>query len=146
MQLVDLEKEGINKFDELKEKIGDYVELTSKQANFLVYLLKKYNPQKILELGVSAGGSSLLILDTIKNVENAHLYSIDYLNYWYKDKNKSVGFVVNEKAPNLLDNWTLYSGNLACEFMDKICPDKAYDIDFCFIDTMHMRPGEILGL
>lgn len=144
MQLIDLEKENINKYNELKDKIENFVELTEQEANFLAYLLKKYNPQKILELGVSAGGSSLLILDTIKNVENAHLYSIDYLNYWYKDKNKSVGFVVNEKAPNLLDNWTLYSGNLACEFMDKICPDKAYDIDFCFIDTMHMRPGEIL--
>ena len=144
MQCIDLEKEGINKFEELKEKIGDFVELNSQEANFLAYLLKNYNPKKILELGVSAGGSSLLILDTIKNVENAHLYSIDYLNYWYKDKNKPVGFLVEEKAPELLNKWTLYSGNLACEFMDQICPDKSQDIDFCFIDTRHMRPGEIL--
>ncbi len=144
MQFIDLEKEGINKFEELKDTIDGKMDLSPVQANFIVYLLKKYNSKKILELGVSAGGSSLLILDTIKDFENAHLYSIDYLNYWYKDKNKPVGFVVNEKAPNLLDNWTLYSGNFACEFIDQICPDKAQDIDFCFIDTIHLRPGEIL--
>ncbi|OLA94616.1 MAG: hypothetical protein BHW64_02960 [Candidatus Melainabacteria bacterium LEY3_CP_29_8] len=144
MQLVDLEKESINKFNELQNKIEGFVELTSQQANFLVYLLKQYNPKKILELGVSAGGSSLLILDTIKEFEEAHLYSIDYLDYWYKDKNKSVGFLVEEKAPELLDKWTLKTGGLACEFMEQICPNNAEDIDFCFIDTMHLRPGEIL--
>ena len=144
MQFIDLEKEGINKFEELKDTIDGKMDLSPVQANFIVYLLKKYNSKKILELGVSAGGSSLLILDTIKDFENAHLYSIDYLNYWYKDKNKPVGFLVEEKAPELLNKWTLYSGNFACEFIDQICPDKAQDIDFCFIDTVHMRPGEIL--
>lgn len=144
MQLIDLEKENINKYNELKDKIENFVELTEQEANFLAYLLKKYNPKKILELGVSAGGSSLLILDTIKEVDDVHLYSIDYLNFWYKDKNKSAGFLVEEKAPELLNKWTLKTGGFACEFMDKICPNGENDIDFCFIDTVHMRPGEIL--
>ena len=144
MQIIDLEKENIDKYSELKDKIKGTVELAPSQANFIVYLLKKYNPKKILELGVSAGGSSLLILDTIKDIEDAHLYSIDYVDYWYKDKNKSVGFVVEEKAPELLNKWTLNTGNLACKFMEQICPNNIQDIDFCFIDTMHVRPGEIL--
>lgn len=144
MQTIDIEKDGTNKFDELKDKLDDKMELTAVQANFIVYLLKKYNPKKILELGVSAGGSSLLILDTIKDFEDAHLYSIDYLNYWYKDKNKPAGFLVEEKSPELLNKWTLNTGNFACEFIDQICPNNIQDIDFCFIDTMHLRPGEIL--
>lgn len=145
MQLVDLEKESIDKFNELKSIIDGVISQSPEQVNFLSYLIKKYRPVKVLELGVASGASSIVILSTLKDVlNNYHLYSIDYLSYWYADPNKKTGFLVEEKTPELIDNWTLKTGNFACEFMDQICPNNIQDIDFCFIDTMHMRPGEIL--
>ncbi|UKI41838.1 MAG: hypothetical protein L6V95_02070 [Candidatus Melainabacteria bacterium] len=50
MQFIDLEQEGVNKFEELKDKIDGKMDLTSVQANFIVYLLKKYNSKKFLNL------------------------------------------------------------------------------------------------
>ncbi len=145
MQLIDLEKENINKYNELKPIIDGVISQSCEQVNFLSYLIKKYKPQKVLELGVASGASSIVILNTLKEIlNNYHLYSIDYLSYWYADPNKKTGFLVEEKTPELIDKWTLKTGGLACEFMDKICPNGENDIDFCFIDTMHMRPGEIL--
>lgn len=93
-----------------------------------------------MEIGVSAGGSSAIILNAIKNIEGAKLYSIDYLDNWYKDKDKLIGWAVKEYTPELIDKWMLYTDGLACKFIEKI----GEDIDFCFIDTVHSNPGEIL--
>ena len=58
----------------------------------------------------------------------------------YCDKSKKTGYVVEERIPQLSPKWTLYTGGLACKFIDKI----GTDIDFCLIDTVHRNPGEIL--
>ena len=47
---------------------------------FLYSLIRKFEPKKLLEIGVSAGGSSSLILNAIKELPNSKLYSIDRRN------------------------------------------------------------------
>lgn len=42
--------------------------------------------------------------------------------------------------PELKKNWTLYTNGLVSEFTEQI----GDGIDFCFIDTMHVMPGEII--
>lgn len=42
MEIIDVEKEKIDKYNELRDKIKNNIELAPYEANFLAYLLKKY--------------------------------------------------------------------------------------------------------
>ena len=114
-------------------------EMSYDQRLFLYQFLQEYKPQKVIELGVSAGGSSSLILQTISKW-NGHLYSIDVQEKYYRNPQKDTGFVVKEKYPELQKYWTLYIDENTSQFMDKI----GDNIDLAFIDTAHVNPGEIL--
>lgn len=100
----------------------------------------KLNLKKILELGVSAGGSSAIILNAIKDFDNAKLYSVYYNTKLYYDNSKNTGFIIDEKFSNLKNKWSLYTGGTAAKFMEEI----GGEIDLCLIDTMHVNPGEFL--
>jgi predicted O-methyltransferase YrrM len=123
----------------LNPEYQKYNEMAPYERAFLNSLILRKKPKKVLELGVSAGGSSVVILNAIKDMPDTKLYSVDYLAHWYKDSNKKVGFIVDE-YPDLKTDWTLYTGGLVSEFIDEI----GGAIDFCFIDTAHSNPGEIL--
>jgi predicted O-methyltransferase YrrM len=117
------------------------VEMSKSELEFLISLIKKYKPKKMLEIGVSKGGSSAVILDSIKDMPETKLYSIDLSETCYTDNSKPTGYVVSECFSHLAKNkWKLYLGNMAAKFIDEI----GGDIDFVFIDTMHKNPGEIL--
>ncbi|MDR1235822.1 MAG: class I SAM-dependent methyltransferase [Holosporaceae bacterium] len=115
--------------------------MSKTELEFLISLIKKYKPKKILEIGVFKGGSSAVILNSIKDMRETKLYSIDLSETCYSDSSKPTGYVVNEHFLHLAkDKWKLYLGNMAAKFIDEI----GGDIDFVFIDTMHTNPGEIL--
>lgn len=133
-------------YSETKELIAklnpvynSYSEMTLSEQEFLTDLVRQYKPKKLLELGIASGSSSVLLLNAIKDMPESHLTSIDYSTLYYRNKSKNSGFVVDE-YPELKDKWTLYTGALASEFMDKV----GANIDFCFIDTMHALPGEVI--
>lgn len=115
-------------------------EMTYLERCFLNGIIRQTKPKKILELGVSAGGSSAIILNAIKDFDNAKLYSVDYNKKWYRDNSKDVGFIIDEKFSNLKNKWKLYTGGTAAKFMEEI----GGEIDLCLIDTMHINPGEFL--
>ncbi len=117
----------------------DFAEMTESEMLFLSGLIKETKAKKIVEIGVASGTSSLLILDTIKNTEGAHLHSIDYSADYYRDASKRTGFVVEDYS-DLKQKWTLYTGAMSCRFLENI----GNEIDLCFIDTMHCSPGEFL--
>ncbi len=123
----------------LMKKYNKFSEMTESEMMFLCGLIKETQSKKIVEIGVASGTSSLLMLDTIKNTENAHLYSIDYSTEYYRDVSKKSGFVVDD-FPDLKQKWTLYTGAMSCRFLENI----GKEIDLCFIDTMHCSPGEFL--
>ena len=75
-----------------------------------------------------------MILNAIKDIKNSKLYSIDL------NSNKVVGICVKEYFPELLEKYTLFTGNIASEFMEKI----GNQIDMVFIDSAHFEPGEIM--
>jgi len=104
------------------------------QREFINGVIRKYRPKKILEVGVYHGGSSIIILNAIKDIKNSHLYSID------TKISKNIGFCVNEYFPYLANKWTLFKGNIAVKYIEKI----GNNIDLAFIDTSHFEPGEIL--
>ena len=114
-------------------------EMSYKERCFLNGIIRQSKPKKILELGVSAGGSSALILNAIKDFD-ARLYSVDYSPKWYRDENKPTGYIVDECFSHLKDKWQFFSGGTAARFMEQI----GGDIDLCLIDTVHTNPGEFL--
>ena len=115
-------------------------EMTYMERRFLNGIIRKVKPKKILELGVCAGGSSAIILNAIKDIENSRLYSVDYNPYYWKDISKKCGFIIDEKFQHLKNKWKLYTGGVAAKFMDNI----GGDIDLCLLDTAHINPGEFL--
>ena len=104
------------------------------QREFLNGVVRKFKPKKVLEIGVAEGGSSIIILNAIKDIEDSHLFSIDL------SKNDMIGYCVKNIFQNLSNKWSLYTGNIPVKFMKKI----GNNIDMVFIDSAHVEPGEIL--
>lgn len=115
-------------------------EMTYLERCFLNGIIRQTKPKKIVELGVSAGGSSAIILNAIKDFDNAKLYSVDYSKKWLRDSSKDTGFIINEKFSHLKNKWKLYAGGTAAKYMELI----GGEIDLCLIDTKHINPGEFL--
>jgi predicted O-methyltransferase YrrM len=113
-------------------------EMKDAERAFLNALILRNKPVKLLEIGVSAGGSSIVMLNAIKDFPEAKLYSIDVSANWFKDKTKKTGYFV-ANYPELQPQWQLFTGGLSLKFLETI----GSEIDFCLIDTMHINPGEI---
>jgi predicted O-methyltransferase YrrM len=116
-------------------------EMKPSESEFLNALISRYQPRKIVEMGVAAGSSAVVMLNAIRNISQARLYSIDKSTNYYRDENKKTGFVVDD-YPQLKEKWQLYTGDYALKFLDQI----GGGIDFCLIDTVHINPGEILDV
>ena len=55
-----------------------YSEMTESEIDFIYDLLDKERPNKIVEVGVAAGGTTAAILEHIRNYDNkCCMYSID---------------------------------------------------------------------
>lgn len=141
LEIIKSTEQEILVLNELGEEYKKYSEMSEQDRAFLNSLILRKSPKKILEIGVSKGGSSLVILNAIKNIENAHLYSLDYNTQCYRVPDKKTGFYV-DNFPELKTKWKLKTGGLALNFLDEI----GGDIDFCLIDTVHFNPGEILDV
>lgn len=127
-------------FDSLKN--SKYIEMSSAQSCFLVNLIRSYQPQKILELGVAAGGSSCLILDTLQQMgSSARLHSVDLSERYYLNPQKQTGFLIQETLDKgLAAQCQLYLGHSVAHFL----PEIDVGIDFCILDASHFMPGELL--
>jgi hypothetical protein len=125
----------------LNDSVAEVSQMTSHEREFINALVLRNQPKKLLEIGVSAGSSSIIILNAIKNIKNAMLYSIDYLDNWYKSPDKRTGFYV-DNYKELKNKWKMLTGSLSFKFMDII----GNNIDFCLIDTVHTNPGGILDV
>ena len=72
--------------------------MNKNQRGFINGLIRYFKPKKILELGVFFGGSSIIILNAIKDIEDSHLFSIDINN------SSSVGKCVDKYFKHLIIN------------------------------------------
>ena len=104
------------------------------QREFINGIIRKYKPKKLVEIGVLLGGSSIIMLNAIKDIENSKLYSIEISNH------NSIGKCAYEHFPNLINKWKLFKGDITVNFIEKI----GNNIDLAMIDTSHFEPGEIL--
>lgn len=130
------DKYEVYKFNEIKEKLekSNCSQMWANQKEFLNGIIRKYKPKKILEIGVANGGSSIIILNAINDFRGSKLFSIDL------NSGKHIGKCVEDYFPQFTKKWTLFRGDIATEFIEKI----GNNIDMVLIDTAHFEPGEIL--
>ena len=77
----------------------DKWELCNNEPYFLNGIIRKFKPRKCLEVGVASGGSSVLILNAIKDINDSLLVSLDLNINLYVDASKKTGYIVNSYFP-----------------------------------------------
>ena len=85
---------------------------------------------------------SAVILNAIMDIEDAFVYSCDLEKKNYKNSSNDIGMIVKNNFPEFFNRWKLYTGNTTSAFIEEI----GKGIDFVFIDTSHVMPGEVLNL
>ena len=76
-------------FEAVYEKIKAYSEMTKSECAFIYDLCQERKPKKIVEIGVSSGAGSLLLLEATKE-SGALLYSVDIGGKYYRDRNENI--------------------------------------------------------
>jgi glycosyltransferase involved in cell wall biosynthesis len=122
----------------------EYSEMSASERNFIAGLVTTLRPKKMLEIGVSSGASSALLLGA--GDSQTRLHSIDTAFKYYRDRGlpfeqqREVGFLVRQKYAELTNRWSLYTGGTSASFMEQI----GSGIDFVLLDAAHGLPGELL--
>ena len=69
-------------------------EMSEFESAFLCGAIKKFRPKKILEIGVSAGGSTAVILQTLEDIGAPYeMHSIDTSEGFYRQPELVTGFL-----------------------------------------------------
>ena len=124
------------------KKYSGWMLCNSNEYYFINGIIRKYKPKNCLEIGVSRGGSSILILNALKDIKNSFLISLDLNINCYTEPKYKTGYRVNKYFPELTRNWQLYTGEMPHIFLQKL----NITFDFVFLDTAHISPGEFLNL
>ncbi|MCL2687114.1 MAG: class I SAM-dependent methyltransferase [Methanobrevibacter sp.] len=119
-------------------------EMIKSERRFLNGIIREIKPKKLLEIGIAAGGSSVVMLNAIRDIENSQLCSIDYNTQYYRDSKLKSGYLVEKTIPHLKFKWKLYTGGVSAKFIEEIA--EIGTIDLCLIDTTHHMPGELLDI
>jgi len=125
----------------LQDRLKGVIEITFDEQKYLNGMVRKFKPKKLVEIGVSGGGTSALMLNAIKDIPDAKLYSIDRYVNWYRGEGKKSGWAIEERFSELMNKWTFYTGVNTAEVIEKI----GNNIDFAYIDTVHKCPGEMIN-
>lgn len=89
---------------DIYDKIGTNAsELSEAEHGFICGLIKKYKPKKIVELGVSGGGTSVLVLNCLQKLglNDTKMYSVDLSETYHFNPDKKCGFQIDEAKPYL---------------------------------------------
>ena len=129
----------------ITEKMKQFADwqLLNNEPYFINGIIRKFNPKKCLEIGVAKGGSSIIILNALKDVSDSFLVSLDLFSYNERYK-YHVGENVKKYFPELAQNnkWQLYTGEQPHKFLEKL----NLKFDFLYLDTMHITPGELINI
>jgi hypothetical protein len=104
-------------------------------------LIRYYEPQNIIEVGVAHGGGTVNILNAIRD-RDSKCVSVDISETCLTDESHPVGFDVNiERFGFDCGKWNLFAGKDPVDVVEKL--NVKYD--FAVIDTMHLHPVESLN-
>lgn len=125
-----------------KMKNYSYWQLLYNEPYFINGIIRKFKPKKCLEIGVAYGGSAIIILNAIKDIDNSFLVSLDLNTNLYCDNSLKTGYRVKEYFPELANKWQLYTGEQPHKFLDRL----NMKFDFLLLDTVHLSPGELINI
>lgn len=120
-----------------------YCEMTPSEQGFLCGLIRKFLPEKIVEIGVAGGGTTAVIMNCLNLLKSdAKMYSVDINKECYRRKGKVSGYQLREVKDYLPNykNHTFLLGKILPNVIEKI----GKEIDFVVLDTRHTLPGELL--
>lgn len=129
----------LNKLSQKSQK-----SLSDDNLIWICSLIEKYKPKRILEIGVSTGGSTSVYLNCIKDLGiDGELVSIDsQIVATYKKGKPNIGSEVYKLKDYLnLTKFKLITGKYIPEVIDEIGV-----FDMVIIDTVHFIPGEVLDI
>ena len=117
-------------------------EMSMFDSAFLCGLLEQHRPRKILEVGVSAGGTTAVVLQCLHDMGyDFEMYSVDLSRKASRFPDQEAGFLAAEaKALLGIESHRLYAGTILPDCIEEI----GGDIDFLILDTVHRLPGEVL--
>ena len=130
---------GVWKTDEIK----GISEMTREQSGFLCGLIRDHKPEKILELGVASGGTTVNIIRCLEMIGlNSEMYSVDLSEKLYYDSEKETGYYaedyLRQNACNVNHKFMLG------RYLPEVLKEIGTGIDFVIMDTVHVLPGELL--
>ena len=125
----------------MKEK-SELMFMSPSQYSLINGIIRKHKQKNRLEVGVASGGSSILILKSIKDIKGAKLITLDLNTNLYINKNNLTGYRVKAFFHELINKLQLFTGEQPHIFLEKL--NLKYD--FIFLDTAHISPGEIINL
>lgn len=137
-----MNKNYLNILDKLKYK--SQKSLSNENLLWICNLIEKFKPKRILEIGVSTGGSTSVYLNCIKELGiNCELVSVDSETIaFYKKGKPTIGSEVYELRDYLdLKDFKLITGKFLPEVSDNIGV-----FDMIIMDTVHFIPGEVLDI
>ncbi len=135
-----MNKNYLTILDKLKNK--SQKSLSDENLLWICSMIEKYKPKRILEIGVSTGGSTAVYLNCIKKLGlETELVSVDSeIIAYYKDGKPNIGAEVYDLSHYLnLKNFKLIKGKYIPEIVDNIGI-----FDMIIMDTVHFVPGEVL--
>lgn len=137
IELYDLREDILSKTTE------SYCEMTKPEHGFLCGLIKKFQPEKVVEVGVAGGGTTTVVMKCLETVSpDAKMYSVDISKECYRRKGRESGFQLEEVKEYLTNykNHQFYLGKV----LPKVIEEIGGGIDFAILDTVHALPGEVL--
>ena len=139
---------SVNEFHEPVANARNLAELKTEMSEsdlgFLCALIRERIPNKILEVGVASGGTTLVLLQCIKGLGiDTSLYSVDLNSELYSDSSKETGYVAkNLEKQGVFSN--VQHEYCLGKYLPEVLEDIGNDIDFVILDTVHELPGELL--
>jgi hypothetical protein len=115
-------------------------------AEFLLDLVMREQPARVLEVGVAAGTSSaalLYALDALPEPANRELWSVDIRPMCYFDLRRATGSAVAEMHPRHTSRWFLQTNADARLAARSLGPAST---DLLFIDGNHSHPWPLLDV
>lgn len=121
-------------------------EMTPFESAFILKLLQAERPVKVLEVGVSAGGTTALLLEELLKLHGSdgkawQMFSVDRSERWYRGGEQRSGFMADAL---IRERQIRQHRFLLGDVLPAFLPDIGDGIDFVVLDTMHTLPGELL--
>lgn len=136
-----------NARDDIKEFIVQgSAEMNPFQHAFIAGLIKKYKPQKMVEIGIAAGGTTCFLHECAKRYQYCpKIFSVDKFETYYRVPTKKTGYLIDEMSKCIgYEDINEYQNTLIGNSIPFVIDQIKKDIDFLILDTTHSLPGELL--